>query len=100
MDLKIADNFSVPLEFVTGTEAILGRKGSGKSHTASVMAEELLQAGQQIIVIDPTDAWWGLRAGRDAAHQGYPVAVLGGDPDEWPEDLRVREFPKCEAAGA
>ena len=84
MDLKIADNFSLPLEFVTGTEAILGRKGSGKSHTASVMAEELLQAGQQIIVIDPTDAWWGLRAGRDATHQGYPVAVLGGDHADVP----------------
>lgn len=26
--------------------------------------------------------------------------IKGGDPSEWPEDLRVREFPKCEAAGA
>lgn len=90
MDLKIADNFSLPLDFVTGTEAILGRKGSGKSHTASVMAEELLEAGQQVIVIDPTDSWWGLRAARDEAMEkahnfhGYPVAVLGGEHADVP----------------
>jgi len=91
MELKIADNFALPLEFVTGTEAILGRKGSGKSHTASVMAEELLEAGQQIIVIDPTDVWWGLRArpGSDlrdktGAATSYPVAVFGGDHADVP----------------
>lgn len=90
MGLKIADNFSLPLDFVTGTEAILGRKGSGKSHTASVMAEELLEAGQQVIVIDPTDSWWGLRAARDEAMEkghnfhGYPVAVLGGEHADVP----------------
>ena len=34
----------------------------------------------------------------DTGYQGAPVLVLlddrkGGNPDEWPEDLRVREMP-------
>jgi len=34
---------------------------------------------------------------------GHGVRLLfddnkGGDPEEWPEDLRVREYPKMEAA--
>jgi len=37
-------------------------------------------------------------------YQGAPVRVhlvdkKGGDMDEWPSDLRVREFPRAEAAG-
>ena len=33
--------------------------------------------------------------------QGDPVRVKlrdakGGDPTEWPEDLRVRQFPSCQ----
>lgn len=36
----------------------------------------------------------------DRAYQGAPVRVLlrdrkGGDPSEWPPDLRVREYPRC-----
>ncbi len=51
------DGFALPLELVTSTQAILARKRSGKSYTASVEAEELLEAKQQIAVIDPTGAW-------------------------------------------
>jgi len=76
--LDIAEGLHLPLSFVTGTQAILGIKGSGKSHTASVEAEELLEAGQQIVVIDPTGAWWGLRSSRDGDSAGYPVVVMGG----------------------
>jgi DNA helicase HerA-like ATPase len=53
--LKISPTLSLPLAaFVTSTQAILAKKGSGKSYTASVEAEELLEARQQIVAIDPT----------------------------------------------
>jgi hypothetical protein len=59
LKLHIGKNFSLPLDFVTQSQAILAKKRVGKSYTASVQAEELLKAGQQICVIDPTGAWWG-----------------------------------------
>lgn len=52
MKLRIGkDGFTLPLELVTSTQAILARKRSGKSYTASVEAEELLEHKQQIAVI-------------------------------------------------
>lgn len=82
--LNIAEGLELPLSFVTGTQAILGIKGSGKSHTASVEAEELLEAGQQIVVIDPTGAWWGLRSSKDGEAAGYAVVVMGGHHADLP----------------
>jgi hypothetical protein len=74
-------NFTWPsgLEAVTQTFAILAKKGSGKSYCASVTAEEMLDAGQQIVVLDPTGAWFGLQSSADGKHEGYPVVVFGGD---------------------
>jgi hypothetical protein len=43
-----------------------------------------------------TDEFWNDPLRR---HQGAPCRVIlrnrkGGDPAEWPQDLRVREFPR------
>jgi hypothetical protein len=74
-------NFHWPdgLQAVTQTFAILAKKGKGKSYTASVTAEELLKAGQQIVVLDPTGAWFGLQSSADGKKAGFPVVVFGGD---------------------
>ena len=77
--LKIADNLSLPLDFVTSTQVILAQKGKGKSYLASVQAEELLDAKQQVVAVDPTGAWYGLRSSPDGKSTGYPIAVLGGE---------------------
>jgi DNA helicase HerA-like ATPase len=82
--LKISPTFSLPIGFVTWTQAILAKKGSGKSYTASVEAEELLDAGQQIVVVDPVGAWHGLRSSADGKSAGYPIAVLGGEHGDVP----------------
>lgn len=73
--------FSWPagLNGVTQTFAILAQKGKGKSYTASVTAEEMLKAGQQIVVLDPTGAWFGLQSSADGRSEGFPVVVFGGD---------------------
>lgn len=86
--LKIGSDFSLPLELVTSTQAILARKRSGKSYTASVEAEEMLEHHQQIAVIDPTSAWYGLRSSADGTGPGYSVAVFGGDHADGPLDFR------------
>lgn len=81
--LRISDELSLPLEAVTSTFCIVGIRGSGKSTTAVDMAEEMLKAKQQIVVMDPKDDWWGLRAGADGS-DGFPITILGGSHADAP----------------
>ncbi|MEW6049343.1 MAG: helicase HerA-like domain-containing protein, partial [Bacillota bacterium] len=46
----------------------------------------LLKAGMQVVVIDPLDVWWGLRASADGEGPGLPVVVLGGAHGDLPLD--------------
>lgn len=74
----------LPLETVTETVAIVGIRGSGKTNTAVVTVEELLDQGQQVLIIDPTDVWWGLKSSADGRRAGYPVVILGGQHGDLP----------------
>lgn len=79
-ELNISPSLSLDVDtFTTSTQAIVAKKGSGKTYKASVEAEELLGAGQQVLVIDPTSAWWGLRSSADGRAAGYPITIFGGD---------------------
>jgi hypothetical protein len=82
--LHIAKNLILPLEAATETFAILGRRGSGKTHTAVIMAEEMLAAGVQIVVLDPLDVWWGLRVSKDGKSAGFAIYVAGGSHEDMP----------------
>jgi hypothetical protein len=84
MKLKISDDLVLAADFVTSTQAILAQKGKGKSYAAAVEAEELLDAGQIVVIIDPTDAHFGLRSSPDGRSTGYPIAVFGGDHGDVP----------------
>lgn len=81
--------FNAPVELITSTNIALGQRGSGKTHAGSVMAEEMLKAGQPPVIYDPTGAWWGLKSSADGKAPGYPVVIFGGDgegvgaEDEW-----------------
>jgi uncharacterized protein len=82
--LNIASNLSLPLEAVTETFAILAVRGVGKTHTASVMAEEMMKAGQPVCIYDPTGAWFGLKTSKDGKHPGFPVVIFGGEHADVP----------------
>jgi len=82
--LKIANNLSLPLEAVTQTFAILAKRGCGKTYTGAVMVEEMLSAGQQVIVADPIGVWWGLRSSADGKSAGFPIVVFGGEHSDVP----------------
>lgn len=82
--LHIGRGFVLPLDFVTQSQAILAKKRVGKSYTASVQAEELLKARQQVVVIDPTGAWWGLKSSADGKKAGFQIAVFGGEHADIP----------------
>lgn len=82
--LHLAKGLSLSLDFATKTAAILAQRRKGKTYTASVIAEEMVAAKQPFVALDPTGAWWGLRAGADGKREGLPVVVLGGQHGDVP----------------
>jgi len=82
--LHISKQFSLPLELVTESQAILAKKGAGKTYTAMVEAEEMLKAQQQIVAVDPTGAWWGLKSSADGKSAGFSIPILGGEHADIP----------------
>lgn len=76
--------FTLPLDLTTQTVAVLARKGAGKSYTAAVFNEELLDAGQVPVIIDPTGAHWGLKSSADGKDAAYPVVIFGGEHGDLP----------------
>lgn len=77
-------DFRFPISFTTETCGILARRGGGKTYTGHVMAEGLLGSGQQIVVVDPLDAWWGLRSGAAGRTPMFEVVIMGGEHGDLP----------------
>lgn len=84
MKLRVSDSLVLSADYVVSTAGCFASKGMGKSHLGQVSAEEMLENGQVIVAIDPTDVWWGLRASADGKSDGYPVVVIGGDHGDLP----------------
>src|SRR3954462_9375018 len=88
--MKLADNFSVdPVEYASQGNAILGIRDSGKSYTATAIAEKLLDAGIPFIAFDPIGVWRNLKIGIKG--KGYPVVVAGDNADL---ELTVESAPR------
>lgn len=86
INLNIAAGINLSPEVVTQTFAILAKRRTGKTYTASVLAEEMVKAKLPFVVLDPTGAWWGLRASADGKKEGYPVVIIGGAHGDIPLD--------------
>lgn len=67
------------VDVLTGRGFITGESGWGKSTTASVVAEELLDRGFPLMIIDVEGQYWGLK-------EQYEVPHVGADEEC---DLRV-----------
>lgn len=76
--IRISKDVAFPLDAITQKFAIIGMTGSGKTYTASSMIERFLKHNFPIVIIDPTDVWWGLRSSADGKKPGFPVLVMGG----------------------
>lgn len=69
----------VPLAIVGESNAILGKKGSGKTNAGIVLLEETYRAGVPVVSIDPKGDHWGIRSGADGnPNTGLPIPVFGG----------------------
>lgn len=74
---------SIPLdEYASQGNAILGIRDSGKSYTATAIAERLMDCGIPIIAFDPIGIWRYLRV--PGAGKGYEVVVAGGKQGDLP----------------
>lgn len=77
--LPIGPKLTLPLDTVTQTLGIVGQKGSGKTHFATVTFEQMVKAGLPVCVIDPMGVFYGVRSSRDGKKVGLPVLILGGE---------------------
>ena len=84
MKLHVAHELTLPLELAGRTQVILAQKGAGKTYTAMREAEQLLDAGQQIVALDPTGVWWGLHSPAAGGGKGFGIIVMGGDHGDLP----------------
>jgi DNA-binding MarR family transcriptional regulator len=58
------------VELLTGRGFITGKSGSGKSNTAGVIMEELLEDGYPLLVIDTEGEYYGLKEQFEILHVG------------------------------
>ena len=67
------DGLALPVvEVLTGRGFITGKSGSGKSNTASVVAEELLELNVPLLIVDTDGEYYGLK-------EAYEMLHVGGD---------------------
>lgn len=82
--LDVGPGLQLPLEAVTQTFGLVGKRGVGKTHGAAVLAEEMLEHKLQVVILDPIGVWWGLRSSADGKASGHPILVLGGEHGDLP----------------
>lgn len=75
---------SFPHDMLDLRLAILGRAGSGKTNAAKVGVETLLRQHSRACILDPTDAWYGLRLTHDGKPSPFDVVIFGGDHGDLP----------------
>jgi uncharacterized protein len=82
--VRLAPGLSLPVDIVTESIACLAIKRAGKSSTCRRIVEQLYDAGQQVVVLDPKGDWWGIQFGRDGHSPGLPFVVVGGEHGQVP----------------
>lgn len=90
--LHLAPRLSLPLDAVTQTIGILAKRRAGKSYLARRLAEQLLHARQQVVIVDPKGDWWGIRSAADGKGPGFPVTILGGERGDIPLEASAGEL--------
>ncbi|WP_425499684.1 ATP-binding protein [Halorarum halobium] len=71
-EIRISDDgTTLPvIELLTGRGFVTGKSGSGKSNTASVIAEELLELDLPLLIIDTDGEYYGLKERYEMLHVG------------------------------
>lgn len=81
---RISNRLSLPPETVSRTIGIIAQRGAGKTYTAMLITEQMLTHGHQVVCLDPTGVWHGLRTSADGKSDGLPILVMGGTNGDVP----------------
>ncbi|MEY4760639.1 MAG: hypothetical protein RLZZ200_495, partial [Pseudomonadota bacterium] len=69
----------IPPEALAQHIAVLGKTGSGKTSTAKLIVEHVVEEGSRVCILDPIKSdWWGLTSSADGKRPGLPFQILGG----------------------
>lgn len=90
--IRVAKDVSFPRDIVTQTVAILAKRRSGKSYTMRRITEQLLEANQQVVIVDPKGDQWGIRSSSDGKSPGFPVVIFGGEHGDVPLESGAGEM--------
>jgi hypothetical protein len=91
--LKVANGLEFPPEIAGRRTAIFGISGSGKSNTAAVLIEGLLQAGEQVVIVDPKGEAWGFLSLANGKPSNLPLIIFG-EPNGHISELSEGHGPK------
>lgn len=92
-ELRLSADVTLPVELAGRRTAVFGISGSGKSNTATVLLEQLLARGEQIVLIDPKGEGWGLLSWANGKPSNLPVIVFG-EPNGHIETLGESHGPR------
>jgi DNA helicase HerA-like ATPase len=79
--IVIGDGMDIgAVEYASQGNAVLGIRDSGKSYTATLIAEQLLEARIPFVAFDPIGVWKYLKVGTPG-RSGYQLVVAGEGGD-------------------
>ncbi len=85
------------IEILTGRGFVTGKSGSGKSNTGGVIAEELLERGYNLLIVDTEGEYFGLKEEYELLHVGADefadVEVGPGHAEKIAEVALKRNMP-------
>ncbi len=84
--LRLSADIVLPLEAITQKFAVVGTSGAGKTYGSLRLAELMVDAGAQIIALDPVGNWYSLRLASDGKGKGFSIPVFGGLRGDLPLD--------------
>lgn len=76
--------FKIPAGVLEQHVIALGKTGSGKSSKLRVFVEQLLRAGEPVVILDVKGDWWGLKSSADGKRAGFPLVIFGGKHPDVP----------------
>lgn len=91
--IQFAKDLSLPPEISGRRTAVFGISGSGKSNTATVIVEGLLQTGEQVVIIDPKGEAWGLLSLANGKPSNLDIVIFG-EPNGHIEALDESHGPR------
>lgn len=68
----------IPDDILVDHLAVLAKTGAGKTYLAKGIVERLLHKKSRVCIIDPKNAWWGLKSSADGKSPAFPIIVFGG----------------------